>query len=178
LLVAIIVTIFFLLAMQRALNQVSPRNRLMEPGMVWLLLVPCVNFVWQFLIAIRVPDSLKNEFSDRGRDDGSDYGKTLGLTYCIVGIVNMIISNGLGLTPDVTVNLIVNGISLLVSLMNLVIGIMFWIKIVGYTNQLASDDFDRPGRRGPLDDFDDDDDYSRRKARSEPSEGIQEGDGL
>ena len=51
----------------------------MEPGMVWLMLVPCVNIVWQFVIAIRVPESLRNEFRDRDQDDGPTMAKPLPL---------------------------------------------------------------------------------------------------
>src|ERR1043166_8109214 len=77
--IAIVVAIFYLLTLQKALNRVSPRNRLMEPGMVWLSLIPLFNIVWAFFVAIRIPDSLRNEFLARRQDDGSDYGKTIGL---------------------------------------------------------------------------------------------------
>src|SRR2546423_227574 len=81
--VALVVMIFYLLTLQKALSRVAPHNRLMQPGHVWFMLVPCVNIVWQFFVAIRVPDSLRNEFRERGRDDGSDYGKSIALTQAI-----------------------------------------------------------------------------------------------
>src|SRR5262249_23624412 len=71
LVVALVIAIFYLLTLHRALDKVSPRNRLMEPGMVWLSLIPCFNIIWAFFVATRVPDSLRNEFQERGRDDGS-----------------------------------------------------------------------------------------------------------
>src|SRR4051812_11441749 len=91
--VVLIILIFYLLTLQKALSRVSPRNRLMEPGMVWLNLIPCFNIIWQFVIAVRVPDSLRNEFRDRDQDDGSDYGKSLALSQAILGIVGGVIGN-------------------------------------------------------------------------------------
>src|SRR5260370_41578500 len=94
-LVVLVIAIFYLLTLQKALSRVSPHNRTMQPGMVWLMLIPCVNIVWQFFIAIRVPESLLNEFRERGRDDGSDYGKSIALTQAILGIASSVISNGM-----------------------------------------------------------------------------------
>jgi len=71
-------------ALQKILNRVAPSNRLMEPGSVWLNLIPVFGFIWGFFIATRIPQSLRNEFRDRGRDDGSDYGKRIGLIYATV----------------------------------------------------------------------------------------------
>ena len=71
--------VFFLLTLQKAMGRCSRRNRTMEPGLVWLLLVPLFNIVWIFIMPIRIGDSLKNEFADREIDDGSNYGKSVGL---------------------------------------------------------------------------------------------------
>src|SRR5262245_59617964 len=62
LVVALIIMIFYLLTLQKALSRVAPHNRLMQPGHVWFMLVPCVNIIYQFVVATRLPDSLRNEF--------------------------------------------------------------------------------------------------------------------
>src|SRR6266852_353173 len=85
---------FYLLTLQKALSRVSPRNRLMEPGMVWLMLIPCFNTIWQFFIVTRVAGSLRNEFRDRKRDDGSDYGKGFGLIYATLNVVGSFVGVG------------------------------------------------------------------------------------
>ena len=43
--VGLAVGIFYILSLQKALNRCAPENRAMEPGMVWLLLIPCVFLV-------------------------------------------------------------------------------------------------------------------------------------
>jgi hypothetical protein len=46
LIVALVIGILFLLTLHRALDRCSPRNRTMEPGMVWLNLIPLFSMVW------------------------------------------------------------------------------------------------------------------------------------
>lgn len=126
-LIGILVQIFFCLSMSKALSRCSERNRLMQPGMVWLLFIPCFNYVWAFFIAIQVPGSLKNEFSDRGREDGSDYGKTLGLIFAICLIITLVLSP----LP------IISMCAPIPALIYIVTGIIFWVKIAGYSQKLG-----------------------------------------
>lgn len=155
--VLLIVVILYLLTLQKALSRVSPRNRLMEPGMVWLMLVPCFNIIWQFIVAIRVPDSLRNEFRDRGREDGSDYGKSLALGQAILNILNPVISNAASAAgPEAARG--ITFVSWGLSVVGLILFIMFWVKIAGYSSQLGTTE---DGRRDDFvrrfDDYDDDD---------------------
>src|SRR5262245_60241126 len=100
LIIALVITTFFLLTLYRALSRVSPRNRLMEPGLVWLSLIPLFNLIWTFFIATRVPDSLRNEFRARGRDDGSDYGKGVGLAYAILSVATIPLNVFTNVNPE------------------------------------------------------------------------------
>jgi hypothetical protein len=154
-LIGLAILICYLLTLQKALSRVSRENRTMEPGMVWLSLVPCVNIVWQFMIATRVPESLKNEFRARGRDDGSDYGKTIALTAAILSIVGMVLSYGsqaamVGRGDAKDVGTLVSCGSGILGLIQLALLIIFWVKVANYSSQLAQD----PGRRDYPDDYD------------------------
>lgn len=176
--VVLVIAIFFLLTLQKALSRVSPRNRLMEPGMVWLMLIPCFNIIWQFFIVIRVPGSLRNEFRDRNRDDGSDYGKGIGLAYAVLNLVGSCAGNSQrGQPPEFAMT--ASGISLVLSIIGLILFIAFWVKIASYSKQLAEDD------SGPRDwerkfDDDDDDGFGRRGPGAGspglPPDAIKEGD--
>lgn len=148
--IALVIFILYLLTLQKALSRCSPRNRTMEPGQVWLNLVPFLNIVWQFITVTRIAESLSNEFRARGRGrGGDDYGKGVGITYCVMNL--------LGWIPFIGVVL---------SLIGLVCYIVHWVKIAGYSSQLASrasyddeyddDEDDRPRRGRDRDDEDDD----------------------
>jgi hypothetical protein len=166
--IALVVAIFYFLTLQTALTRVCPRNRLMEPGLVWLGLIPLFNIIWSFFIAIWVTDSLRNEFRDQRRDDGTDYGKGIGLANAILGAIMFPLEFLSGL----------NVIIAPVGLAALVLFIIFWVKISGYSARLAArarypDDDDRGhGRR---DDYPDDrfDDYPRRDPQPPPSDAIR-----
>lgn len=157
--IGLIVQIFYLLTLSKALGRCSPENRTMEPGMVWLNLIPCFGLIWIFITVTRMSESLGNEFYARRMDErGNDYGKSLGITYNALFLAGMI--------PY---------IGILFSLGGLVCWIMYWVKIAGFSSQLAAssssgyddDDYDdRPRKRKKrrmIDDYDDEDDYDDRR---------------
>ena len=135
----IVVWIFYLFSLQKALSRCAPHNRLMRPAMVWLCLVPFVNLVWIFFVAIQVPGSLQNEFRERNQDDGSDYGRSMALSQTILTIFNALFSPTyylLGYTsPEMLV--VINALSLGLGLICFGILIAFWIKIASYSKLLA-----------------------------------------
>ena len=78
----------FFAAITRALRRVSPENRRMEPGQVWLNLVPVFNIVWATVTVERVAESLRNEFRERGMDGPSEsYGRGRGLTALVLLLI-------------------------------------------------------------------------------------------
>ena len=151
--IGIIINILFLLNLSRCLAQCSPRNRTMEPGQVWLNLIPLFGIVWMFITFIRISESLKNEYRTRGlRPDDPEFAKMTGILYMVLSLV------GCGI-------------------IGLIFFIMYWVKIAGFKNELMNakkgggieDDYDdRPrrggGRRDEADE-DDEDDRPRRPRR-------------
>jgi hypothetical protein len=173
--VALVIAIFYFLTLQKALNRVSPHNRLMEPGLVWLGIIPLFSVIWSFFLASRIPDSLRNEFRERNRDDGSDYGKGVGMANAVIGVISLLITFGGMAGRDIKP--IADGINTLLGLISLVLWIVFWVKIANYSNALASDDEERKlafDRR-----FDEDDDgygTGNLEPKTPPSDAIKEGD--
>jgi hypothetical protein len=143
LLVFLTVYILYLLTLSRALEQCSRKNRTMEPGMVWLNLVPCLNLVWQFMTVNAVAESLGNEFYSRRMDRrGEDYGKGLGIATCALHLAGAIPYLGA-----------------LFTLPWLVCFILYWVKIAGFSKQLAADE----GDRFDYEDYEEDDRPRRKK---------------
>jgi hypothetical protein len=163
LLVSLIVGIFFLLTLHRALARCAPHNRRMEPGMVWLNLVPLLSLVWMFITVSRVAETLRNEFRDRGwhrRDD--DYGNGVGMAACGLNIASIIpyIGGCLGLAA-------------------LVCFIIYWVKIAGYSGRLATrhySEYEDHRYDDRDDDYEDYDDRPRRRERDRDRDDRDEDD--
>ncbi len=76
------------------LKRVPPEFRKQEPGMVWLLLIPCFNLVWNFFVHPKLAQSYQAYFASIGRTDVGDCGYGIALAYsiatvcCLVPILN------------------------------------------------------------------------------------------
>ena len=160
--IGLTIQILYLLTLSRCFSRIAPRNRRMEPGLVWLNLIPCFQLIWIFFTTTRLADSLRDEFDDRRLRGDRDFGRTLGITYPILMLV--------GFVPY---------LGAIFSLASLICWILYWVKIAGYKNQLISagigtgrhddEDDDRPRRRRDEDD-DDGDDRPRRRPRRDDDE--------
>jgi len=82
--ISLIPLVFYILTLQKALNKCAPENRAMQPGMLWLLLVPLVNIVWSFFVVLNMAKSLGAEFQKRGIAEEVEPGKKLGLIMCVL----------------------------------------------------------------------------------------------
>ena len=111
--ILLIPLIFYCLTLQKALNRCSPECRAMNPPMVWLLLIPLFNIVWQFIVVLNMAKSLGAEFQKRGIAADPNPGQTLGQDRPIACFQ---VTGPVGL----------------------VCWIIYWVKIAGYSNQLAA----------------------------------------
>jgi hypothetical protein len=63
--VYLVIMILFLLSQQNILKAIKPQNRTIQPGEVWLQLIPLFSLVWKFIVVSRIADSIRNEINDR-----------------------------------------------------------------------------------------------------------------
>lgn len=119
-LIGLAIAVIYLLTLQKCLNRVSPANRAMAPGLVWLNLIPFVGIVWNFFVVLNIAKSLVAEGQSRGVDFG-DGGKTIGLIMAILVVCS-----------------IVPILGMLAGVGAMVCWILYWVKINGYSNQLAN----------------------------------------
>ena len=150
--------IYYLIVMSQTLGKISPRNRDMEPGMVFLGLIPCFNLVWLFFIVNAVAGSLEKEYRKRGLAAEGDFGKNIGL---IGNILNCTICCSIGWV---------------------ICAIMHLLKVNEYVKRLDNakkriredDDEDevddRPRKGRTRDDDDEDDDRPRKRKRRDDDE--------
>ncbi len=112
--------IFYLLTLQNTLSAISQENRRMQPGQVWLTLIPVFGIIWQFIIVNSIADSLKAEFSKRNiLNNEIRPGISIGLTYCIL--------NCCGIIPF---------LGILTGLAGFICWIIYWSKINGFKAKL------------------------------------------
>ena len=81
--ISLIISIVVCLLMNKNLERIPARHRQMEPSMVWLLLIPCFNIVWNFFVFIKTAASFKSYFDEQGIQDVGDCGHGMGLGYSI-----------------------------------------------------------------------------------------------
>ena len=82
-----LIVCFFL---YKVFNRVPVQYRVMEPGLVWLLIIPCFNLVWNFFVFIRLSRSLKRYFNSVGNQAVGDCGEGMGLGYSICEVARLI----------------------------------------------------------------------------------------
>ena len=103
------------------LKALPPEFRLMEPGLVWLMLIPCFNLIWIFFVYTRIARSYQNFFRAQGRFDMGDCGESIGLWYCICVLLSVI--------PCVGV---------IASVAALILMIIYFVKLLGLKSQVQA----------------------------------------
>ena len=116
----LIPAIFYLLTLQNALNKCAPTSRVIEPGMVWLLLIPFLNLIWNFIVVTGVAKSLATEYARRGIPSSEPLpGRSIG--------VAMSVCNCCCIIPV---------LGAFAGLAGLVLWIVYWIKIAEFSRRL------------------------------------------
>jgi hypothetical protein len=116
----LIALVLFLLALQNALKKCAPASRTMEPGKVWLWLIPIFGLVWQFIVVINIAKSLGNEFARLEiRCPDPTPGQAIGVAMCVCNCFIFI--------P------LLGGLA---GIVGLVLWIAYWFRIVNYSRLL------------------------------------------
>ena len=140
----VIPAILFFLAQQRILQVISPENREMSPGSVWLQLIPFFGMVWQFFVVTRIAHSVFKEMVSKmgesildhsqvqieGKDESPIY--SIGIAYCILTTVAVIINYS---TRHSTSPLRLFGS--LLFLTGMICWIIYWVRLVNTKNKLV-----------------------------------------
>lgn len=117
----ILIAVFYLLNLQNLLKEIDPKNRLVEPGNVWLMFIPLFNLIYPFILYPKISDSVKNEFKHRGIIENGDYARGVGIAMPILGLC--------GIIPF---------IGTIASLANFILFIVFWVKTAEFKKKLMA----------------------------------------
>jgi hypothetical protein len=144
-LVPAVVSVFYLLTLQRALERCSPANRTMVPGLVWLGLVPLFGVAWHFVIVVALGRSLETERRSRGLSTPSRPGRSLGLAMAVLEALActlLLLGWGAGLryvALEVASYDLVRVLLLLSFVLGVawfVVWILYWVKVYMYSSEL------------------------------------------
>ena len=124
--VVLAIAILFILNLQKTLAACSQENRAMEPGLVWLTLIPLFNLFWMIWTVIKIRDSLQKEYEARSLDT-TEVTNTynIGLTYGVLAASGIITQ-------------FIPFIGILASIATLVFFIMYWVKTSGCRKTLSA----------------------------------------
>ena len=112
--------IFFLVSLMKTLQECDSKNRTMEPGLVWLNLIPIFSLGWMFYTVIKVWDALKAEFKSRNlQSNDPQFAYSIGLAYCITLACS-----------------IIPFIGFFTSISSFILWIIYWVKTHKYSTQL------------------------------------------
>ncbi len=120
-LIFLVPAIFFILTLQRAFERCAPAHRAMTPGLVWLLLIPLFNLIWNFMVVTNLAKSLEREYRSRNIPAQLESAKSIGLAWAILSCCSIIPVLGL-----------------LAALAGFVVWIVYWVKIAGLSKALLA----------------------------------------
>ena len=136
-LVLVVLLIFYLLTLQNTLKAVSPQNRQMRPGQVWLLVIPVFGTIWNFFVASKISASIEQEFRSRHMPINGRPTYSVGLAYCIIGCCSLLL---------LPVHFILRFqhstshpfelVRTLISIVGLICWIIYWAKVNEYKNTM------------------------------------------
>lgn len=122
-LIGLTIAILFLLTLQNTLKAISPANRKMEPGMVWLSLIPFFNVVWQFIVVKKISGSIAAEYNSRNIPCPPKPTYNVGLAYCILTCLGLVLYSYTFLRIGV-------------NLAGVVCFIIYWVQVHDYKKEL------------------------------------------
>jgi len=137
--VIVVGPILFLVTWGRTLRLTRAHQR-MEPGFVWLMLIPVFNLGWQFFLLRAATRGIQGRLAELGSDAG-DGGFKIGVAYQSLVCLATLLSAGL---ENEQVSLVV-GFLLLASVIT---WILYWVRISRF-NQVMEDS-SSPPRPAPL----------------------------
>jgi hypothetical protein len=116
----LVVGLIYLAFLSGVLRKCSPTSRTMQPGMVWLSLIPLFGFIWPFFVVSAIADSLANEFRLRNVPiNDPKPGKSVGVAMAISGAC-----------------MVIPFVNIIAIFPRLILWIVYWVKIADFSRRL------------------------------------------
>jgi len=129
--IGVAINVFFCLALIKTLSLVKEENRKITPILIWLILIPGFNVLWNFFVVIRMSQSIKNELDSREFEVEGNPTLYVGLSYAILSSIILFVPAPKDLNYSVGMGVLALAI--------IVAFVQYWMKIVWYGKVLRQD---------------------------------------
>lgn len=75
-----------------AYKGVPSEHQKIEPGKIWLIIIPIFNAYWNFMVWPKVSESYQSYFASAGTGDGGDCGRQMAMVYCGLVVFGVVLS--------------------------------------------------------------------------------------
>jgi hypothetical protein len=117
--------ILYLVTLSSTIKLCANQNRSIEPGQVWLVLIPIFGLIWYFIMVGRIADTIAAECRQRNIPlDEQRPGYNVGLALCVLSCCGWI--------P------VLGGFC---SIAAFICWIIYWVRIYGYKTKLQNTPF-------------------------------------
>lgn len=154
--IMVIIAVLFLVSLQNTIKAAAPENRMMNPGLVWIQLIPFVGAVYSFIVAGKVADTIAAEYKSKGQMlPVARPTYSLGMTFAVFSVILYVLNIysrlkfdpvdpsvmtqeemiAYSTRPDVLGFFM---IVMVLSIVWLIIFIIYWVKTSGYKNKMKT----------------------------------------
>jgi hypothetical protein len=135
--VPLVLLIFYILELKRALSKCAPENRTIDRHLVWLLIIPVFNILWHFIIVQNIACSLRNEFQKRNITSEKKPGHLIGIWLSIFfGLANIHMVIFLLIPTNYQPYLTL--LAYFIELLWVILWVIYWVKINTFSKLLSS----------------------------------------
>ncbi len=132
-LVNILITIMFCRSLIKALSYVSPENKALQSSSIWLLLIPVINCIINFIVVFGMSRSIANELRSRDFEEEERPAFASGITFAILSLVALVSM----LVPVPSSFAAVVGV---IGFSQIFFFVQYWMKINWYKRVLQNDE--------------------------------------
>lgn len=139
--------ILFLLTQFNTLRLIKGENRTLQPGWVWLQLIPAVGQIWQFVVVTRISSSIRKQWQAADEDSilgidadtvatarNSKPTLAIGITYCTLNAACIFFNLFLTAGPNSKEAMIVGSTGLI----SVVCWVIYWVALAGWKRRLKN----------------------------------------
>lgn len=136
--IGFLIAILYLQTLADTLRFIAPENQKIDPVKIWWLLIPIFNYYWNFVVADKLSQSIKAEYTQRNIPSEERPTYTFGLLTAIASNISVIFSIINILQLDIIYNGLYIAIRGFISLASITIWIVYWIQVAQHKKTIKN----------------------------------------